>query len=903
MDLSATIHLLGDLLGQVISEQESPDVFNAEERIRQLAKSRRQADNVAAEALEAAIASLDPDTARAVATAFTVYFDLVNLAEENDRVHALRREERQSYPEPVPESIASAVAELTQRGVTQDQMREMLQNLCIEPVLTAHPTEAKRRTILSKLQRIAHLLIEQEHPEILPAEDARLRKAIYAEITGIWLTDRARTIRPTVTDEVRTGLYFVDEIFWDLLPRIYSQLDAAIRTWYPELVTDHAWLRLASWIGGDRDGNPNVVREVTAETLRLHRGLAVEKHRENLQDLARRLSLSGKRIPSPPELQTWFDSRRPLPSRVAYLEQRYANEPYRLALSLLAGDMAEASRDDVTGRLLSDQPSEGQVRLPAFTGILKAIAQVIPPPLADDSLLRVQRQLEIFGLHSARLDIREDALRLNQAVGEILRALRIHPDFEHMPADERTALLNQLLEQPPPVLSPHPGVTPETAETWTLFQLLDRVRQIYGPELLGPLIISMTTSPADLLVVLLLACWTGCSEGLSIVPLFETLADLEAAPNILEALFNLPVYRKHLESYQSGQMVMIGYSDSNKDGGYLAANWALYQAQEKITRTCRKHGIPFTLFHGRGGTTARGGGPTNRAIRAQPPGSINGRFRITEQGETITARYSNPYLAERYLNQIVHAVLHASSPKRSRTGDLPQAFPESMQYIAQAAYDAYRKLVYGTPDFIGFWQAATPLDEIKRLFIGSRPTSRQSGSDSVEKIRAIPWVFSWMQSRYNLPGWFGLGTGLQAAKSIQVLQAMYHEWPFFTVLLDNAEMSLLKADMGIAALYSELVPDQLSAQRIFSRIKDEFDHTCQVVLSVTGHTALLDSDPSVQQLIHLRNPYIDPLNYLQIRTLKRLRGLSDPEGEAATELREVIILTINGIAAGLRNTG
>jgi len=903
MDLSATIHLLGDLLGQVISEQESPEVFDAEERIRQLAKSRRLGDVGAAEALDLAIAALTPDTARAVATAFTVYFDLVNLAEENDRVHALRQEERQSDPEPVPESIAAAVAELAQRGVTQGQMKELLQNLCIEPVLTAHPTEAKRRTILSKLQRIADLLMAQEHPEILPSEDIRLRKVIYTEITAIWLTDRSRTIRPTVTDEVRTGLYFVDEIFWDLFPQIYAELDEALQIWYPGLKTDHAWLRLASWIGGDRDGNPNVVREVTAETLRLHRGLAVEKHRAHLQELARRLSLSGKRILPPPELQSWFDSRRPLPQRVAYLEQRYANEPYRLAISLLAGDMAEASRDDVTTRLLSEQPADAQIRLDAFTGPLEVIAQVIPQPLVDESLSGVQRQLEIFGLHSARLDIREDAGRLNRAVGEILRALQIHPNFEHAPDEERTELLNRLLEQPTPVLSPHPGVTPETAETWALFKLLDRVRQIYGPELLGPLIISMTTSPADVLAVLLLACWTGCSGGLSIVPLFETLADLEAAPQILDALFHLPIYRQHLVSCKTGQMVMIGYSDSNKDGGYLTANWALYQAQEQITQICRKHAVPLTLFHGRGGTTARGGGPTNRAIRAQPPGSINGRFRITEQGETITARYSNPYLAHRYLHQIVHAVLHASSPKRSRTGELPESYRVSMQRMAQEAFVVYQKLVYGTADFMDFWKSATPLDEIKRLFIGSRPTARQPGSDSVEKIRAIPWVFSWMQSRFNLPGWYGLGTGLQAVDDLCVLQRMYQEWPFFTALLDNAEMSLLKADMAIAELYSKLALDQKSARRIFNNIKAEYDTTCQVLLTVTGHTALLDSDPIVQQVIQLRNPYIDPLNYLQIRTLNQLRSLPDPEAEEAAALREVIMLTINGIAAGLRNTG
>jgi len=449
-----------------------------------------------------------------------------------------------------------------------------------------------------------------------------------------------------------------------------------------------------------------------------------------------------------------------------------------------------------------------------------------------------------------------------------------------------------------------------------LFQLIARVQQVYGHELLGPFIISMTRGAADILTVLLLARWAGCADGLPIVPLFETLDDLEAAPRILSDLFSLDVYRVHLARCGGEQIVMIGYSDSNKDGGYLASNWALYQAQENIARVCREFNIKLTLFHGRGGTVARGGGPANRAIRAQPPGTIDGRFRLTEQGETIASRYANPDLAHRHLEQIVSAVLLASLPEAAysqrSTTESKNAPPVTQQASAEwraamitmsaSARHAYRSLVYETPGFMDYWRAATPIDEISRLSIGSRPTTRRGGNLEVGHIRAIPWVFSWMQSRFNLPGWYGLGTALTGDPS-SIHTELYNCWPFFQALLDNAEMSLLKADMGIAGLYSALVPDQTLARGLFDRIRAEYDRTVEAILKVTGHTNLMDADPVIQRSIHLRNPYVDPLNYLQVEMLRRLRALSDQEGDEAQALREVIVLTINGIAAGLRNTG
>ena len=388
--------------------------------------------------------------------------------------------------------------------------------------------------------------------------------------------------------------------------------------------------------------------------------------------------------------------------------------------------------------------------------------------------------------------------------------------------------------------------------------------------------------------------------GLHIAPLFETLDDLSDAPRILAELFSLEVYRAHLAHCNGEQTIMIGYSDSNKDGGYLAANWALYQAQENVARVCREHDVKLTLFHGRGGSVARGGGPANRAIRAQPPDTINGRFRMTEQGETIASKYSNPDLAHRHLEQIASAVLLASAPLDPVA--IPTAWREALDRLAREAWRAYRSLVYETPTFLDYWRAATPIDEISRLRIGSRPTTRRGSALKLEYVRAIPWVFSWMQSRFNLPGWYGLGAALSEHPAA-LNREMYEQWPFFRALLDNAEMSLLKADMGIAALYSQLAPDQTSAQSIFDRVRAEYDRTVEAVLRATNHANLMDSDPIIQRSIQLRNPYVDPLNYIQVDMLRRLRALPDQESAEAEALREVIVMTINGIASGLRNTG
>jgi phosphoenolpyruvate carboxylase len=902
MDISQTIRMLGNLLGKVISELESPEIFDTEERIRIQAKARRAGERGAGKKLQDEVAALNPDDGRAVAAAFTAYFDLVNLAEEIYRVSLLRQEEEKSYPQPLKGSIKDVVGTLKSQGMTREQMEALLESLSIELVLTAHPTETRRRTILSKIQRI-HELVERVNSEaISKQEHDQITEALSAEISNMWLTERERAVQPGVEDEVRTGLYFVDSAFWTAFPMLYDNLAQAIKQHYPGLRVEHAWLGLASWIGGDRDGNPFVTGEVTAETLRLHRGLAVEKHRETMQELSRHMSISSQRIPPPAALSDWIESRRPFPTRVAFIEDRYAVEPYRIVFSLLGADLSEASREDMKSRLLESSRHQARIYLEDLLEPMNLIASALPEALLKGEFNNARTQLQTFGLHSARLDIRENSERMNKALSELLRALEIAPDYEHLSNPEQVSLLLRLLKEPVPELSPNAGVTPATSQTWALFKLIGRARSVYGHDLIGPFIISMTRTATDILTVLLLARWAGCDSGMQITPLFETVKDLENAPGILTDLFISDAYHRHLESCGNQQMVMIGYSDSNKDGGFLSANWSLYKAQEQIARAAQKHKVTLTIFHGRGGTIARGGGPAHRAIRAQPAESINGRFRLTEQGEIIASRYSNTDLAHRHLEQIVSAVLMASAPSEQEQDKVPPKWREALDQMSTAAEHAYRKLVYESPGFLQFWQEATPLDEIKRLHIGSRPAAR-ADDPGVTKIRAIPWVFSWMQSRFNLPGWYSLGTGLKTFTDQSLLKEMYKGWPFFRTMLENTEISLVKADLDIAALYVDLVKNQDVARYLFAKIKEEYERTLEAILSISGHTTLLELEPINQNAVLLRNPYIDPLNYIQVEMLRRVRSLSDPNSSEADELREVIFLTINGIAAGLKNTG
>jgi phosphoenolpyruvate carboxylase len=914
--LSRDIHLLGDLLGETLRAVEGDALLASEETVRALAKARRAGDNRAAAALTEQIADYDAQTLERIALAFTAYFDLVNLAEEQHRVRVLRERERVQAEGAREESIARALAEFRAQTVSPARIAALLAQLRIELVFTAHPTEARRRTLLSKLARMAVMLYELDRPDLLPRERATWTDQLRAEIHSLWLTDRARGTRPEVTDEVRTGLFFFETVLWDVAPRLYDDLRHALATYYPEVPLPQRFLGFGSWIGGDRDGNPFVTASVTAESLRLNRGVAVEKYRTAVRELERELSVSDHHVHISEKLRAALDADLEQPhEHLKFLYARYPMEPYRLKLATIAHELDETTRDRVAPRLLgtSDAPlpalhtaEQLQAELDLLDESLQADRGKV---LAASDLRTLREQLQVFGLHTARLDLRQESGRLISDVDALLYVYRIQPRFAGMSRADQAQLLTYLIQQPPRALRGGGGFSDETNETLALFQLLARTYAAYGNEPLGPFIISMTQSSSDVLAVLLLAHWAGIADRLDIVPLFETMDALKAAAPILLDLFENRAYAQHLAARGMSQQVMVGYSDSNKESGLVAANWALYQAQSALAQLCRAHGVTLTLFHGRGGSVARGGGPPSRAILAQPPGTMGGRFRMTEQGEVLSARYGNAHLAHRHLEQIVYAVLKSSMQEET---PLRADWRGLMEELSHAGLRAYRSLVYETPRFIEFWSQATPIHEIEGLRIGSRPARRKS-APSIQTLRAIPWVFSWMQSRFNLPGWYGLGSALDAVVGdpatqfgtarLATLRELTQAWPFFATMLQNVQNALGKADMGIAEQYALLVGDSALRDTLFGTIRAEFERTRAWTLRLTGQSDILDNEPVLQRAIRLRNPYVDPLNFIQIELLKRLRALPEDATTARAELLDAMVVTINGIAAGLRNTG
>ncbi len=925
--LSADIHLLGDLLGRVIRRQAGVDVYDLEERFRALSKVRRGDKDSAAEVtakISDLVDGLGMQELQDVSRAFTVYFQLINVAEDQHRARVLRGRIRAESPRSIDESIKAAVGEMWRSGVDEFEMQRIVNRLQIEPVFTAHPTEAKRRTLISKLRHIGQCLYQIDNGNLLPSEDARVRQELLAEITILWLTAQSRVAKPLVTDEVKTGLHYFETTLWDVVPRVYRAMEAALAEFYPTVELPDRFLTFGSWIGGDRDGNPHVTAFVTAETFRLHRGLALSKHAETARSLNRSLSLSELlHKPSPEMLALLQEEAADFSRHVQFLAQQYPQEPYRLLAAALKADLDDTNRDPVKSRLLENDNSP-MAPIRSAADLIKPLERIDQSLrngetdlIADADLKDALIQARVFGVNVARLDFRQLSDAHDQALAEIFKRLMISPNYLDLSSDQRAELLTAQLAAGTPALGQPKEYSEPTAETLRLFLVIGRAVELYGPELIGPYIISMTKGVDDVLAVLLLAKWHGLclrgnGSGLSlpaIAPLFETRQDLLNAPQIMETLFAHPSYRAHLAAQASEQIVMIGYSDSNKDAGYLTATWELYQAQDRLAECCRKHNVGLTLFHGRGGTIARGGGPTNRAILAQPPGSVEGRIRITEQGEVINDFYFHPEIAERHLEQLVSAVLVASSPAHKRHATPKPAWTAAMDELAAIAFQAYRTFIYETPDVLEYWQEATPINELSGMRIGSRP-ARRKGGDVFAGLRAIPWGFSWMQSRHNLPAWFGVGQALesfvgagdQRDERLAMLRDMYRHWPFFGTMIDNVQLALGKSDMGIARLYADLVKDDVIRERVYCAIKSAFEQTVHWVTRVSGQKTILDNEPTLQRSIRLRNPYVDPLNFIQVRLLRELRDC-DADEEAAAATLHTLFITINGIAAGLKNTG
>ncbi|HEY9155382.1 MAG TPA: phosphoenolpyruvate carboxylase, partial [Opitutaceae bacterium] len=745
---------------------------------------------------------------------------------------------------PIRESIEAAVAELKGRGVTSAEMQHLVDQLSIELVFTAHPTESKRRTLLAKLQHLADVLRRRVSPEnegLTYSEPAYIER----EVASLWLTDRSRAERPEVTDEARTGLWYFDSTLFDTLPELYSDMARALKQHYPEVKAPKRWLTFGSWIGGDRDGNPNVTSHVTAEVLLLHRRLATEKLSRNAGQLAHSLTISDRRDRVQPALKRFLRENRNFSTQADYIMKRYPHEPYRQVLAVLGSRLAQAATEVKDEASLAATTAENCLRAStvqeALTVMEDSLAAGRGALLLNGEIKTLQQQVDVFGLHTARLDLRQHSAHHETAVAELLG----RSDYAKLSEEDKIALLTSAI--PSAKELPSSASANFSAATRNVLDPLRLAREAFekfGSDALGIYIISMTDGVSDILEVAYLMKVTGAD--LEISPLFETLDDLNRAPQILANVFANPAYSAALEKHERHQHVMLGYSDSNKDCGYLTANWALYKAQETITQVCKDHRVKLTLFHGRGGSIARGGGPAARAILAQPVGLIDGSIRVTEQGEVLSTRYHDRDLAHRILEQMAYGVLlgsHAAQHKH----DVPAEWVAAMETMSAAGFKAYEDAVHKDPDFLVFWKQATPIDEISNLKLGSRPTFRKA-TQSVEDLRAIPWVFSWMQSRFVFPGWFGLGTALnailkQGPNGKKLLRKMYAEWPFFQTLVDNAQLTLRKADLPIARLYASLVENTAVRKKILALLEAELALTEETVLTVTGEKQLLANEP------------------------------------------------------------
>jgi phosphoenolpyruvate carboxylase len=944
--LSKTIHFLGDLLGDVIREQAGAEAFEMEERVRGLAKDLRANGRAAGvdrepplRELQTIIAGLTPREMRNLIKSFSVYFALINLSEQLQRIWVLRERGLRKPNEPPGESIAAAVGGLKRSGVDGAALQRWLDGALIQPVFTAHPTEARRRTTLEKLRRIADAVERRYAGHLLPAEEEETARRVAEEVVGLWQSDEVRVVRPMVLDEVKNGLYYFAASLFDLVPQLYRDLERALLQHYPE----HRWriptlLRFGSWVGGDRDGNPYVTPDVTVETVRLLRGTALRHHIDAIEALSHRLSQSRHQVEISDELQRSLDAdAKRFPKVAELLEHRNPYEPYRQKCTYIREKLLRS-----LGHANSHVPDWGSAGPLPEAGAFyhcrdellddlrvmeRSLYKHAGAAVANGVLYDLILQVEVFGLHMALLDFRQHSEIHTAALAEVLASAGVCADYAALDEDARVELLAREVANPRPLIPARLAYSPETIETIQTFRTAAAILDQVSPESIETYIISMTRGASDLLTALLFAKEAGLYRPeagvsrLNIVPLFETGADLAGCAEIVESCLRLPVYREHLRLRGDVQEIMIGYSDSNKDVGFVAANWALYQAQRALRDLAKRHSIQLRLFHGRGGAIGRGGGPANQAILAQPPGSVGNQIKITEQGEVIADRYGLPALAHRHLEQLVNAVLRAGFAPQE---DAPATWEHALEQLASFSRSHYRALVYEHPDFRRYFRTATPIAEISRLKIGSRPASRKN-SDRIEDLRAIPWVFSWMQSRHTLPGWYGLGYALEAfvgeprseigdkkleaestnlqspISNLQLLQEMYAKWPFFRTMIDSAQMILGKADLHIAERYAELVPEPEVAQAIFGAIKQEHERTSRMVCQVAQIKQLLDNNPVLQHSIVRRNPYVDPLSYVQVELLRRLRAA--PEGPEHTDLEDAILLSISGIAAGLKNTG
>ena len=897
------VRLLGALLGQVIIEQAGVATYDTVERIRRRAIGLRRADDPAERARGAQdLDVLDLAGTEAVVAAFSTYFQLVNLAEARGRIRTLRRRERAARHGLLAGSVADALDRLRREGHDDAALDALLEGLRISLVLTAHPTEARRRTALIALRRCAVLLERLDDARLTPSEDHEIRRRLREEITIMWRTAALRSVAPEPLDEVRTAMAVFDATLFTTVPRLYRATDAGldpprgrgVRTGArPPRVP--AFVRFGSWIGGDRDGNPHVTAETTERTLRIQADHVLRGYEAVALRLMQTVSVTtaGGQVSRSLATRLGRDAEE-LPETDRQLRRRFPDEPYRQRFGFIAERLRR------TRSALTDEAGPRTGHYPdadAFDGELAEVQGA----LVDEGLARVawgevaelRWQLATFGFHLASLEIRQHSGVHRNALAHLRAAGTGAPDL-------RVEL--------------SPGVT--LGETLATFRAMAAAQARFGVEACHRFVVSFTASPSDVTDVLELARLAAGPDGtppvIDVVPLFESTDALTGAGPILDAVLADPAYRAHLASRGDRQEVMLGYSDSNKESGFLSAAWMLHGAQAALVEVARAHRVELTLFHGRGGTIGRGGGPAHRAILGSAPGSVDGRLKLTEQGEVVAANYADPAIARRHLEQLTGAVLIASTPEHdaAAAAALRDGGP-ILAELAATARAAYRALVHDDPGFAAFFRDITPIAELSGIRLGSRPAARGRLDDTappIDALRAIPWTFAWTQSRINLPGWYGLGSAIEAYRlahgdaGLAELGRLYRAWPFLGSVLDNAEMILAKADMGVARRYASLAIHDGADQRRWDAIEAEYHRTVALLLEVTGRERLLDGAPTRQRSIGLRNPYVDSLSELQVRLLARLRAMApdDPDRERVLRL---VQLTVNGVAAGLQGTG
>ena len=910
-ELREDVRLLGRLLGRVLQERTGEAGYALVECVRQTAVRFRRAEPDEAAAVRAELAGiLDALTHRQsldVVRAFSYFSHLLNIAEDRQQIRKRRAWLRDGSP-PREGSLARALQELDAAGVGRDKVDAWFEGALVSPVLTAHPTEVKRKSTLDCEREIAALLERRDRELLLPAEEAELEHELYTWILTLWQTAMLRLTKLRVVDEIDNALAYYRDTFLAQIPRLYAEMEQTLERHGGRPVHLPAVLRMGSWIGGDRDGNPFVTAEVLRAALDRQARQAFAHYLVQVHLLGGELSLAARLVSVAPELDALADRARDgSPFR--------QDEPYRRALVGIYARLA-ATAGALCGYAPPREPHAVGEPYASSAELLADLATVDgslvthgSAALAERRLRPLMRAIEVFGFHLASLDMRQNSGVHEEVVAELLRLAGVHDAYSTLTESERVRLLERELAGPRLLYSRHLSYSATTVGELDILQAAADIHRRFGAIAIQNYIISHCESVSDLLEVGVLLKEVGLLVpgrsphlALNIVPLFETIADLDRAGSIMGAAFALETYRRWLDARGRVQEVMLGYSDSNKDGGYLTANWALYRAEESLVSAFRSAGIRLRLFHGRGGTVGRGGGPAYEAILAQPPGSVDGMLRLTEQGEIIASKYSDALLGRENLETLVAATLEASLLQVPAPDAAVRRYAAVMDTLSTHACSAYRALVYETPGFVDYFRMTTPIAEIAELNIGSRPASRKA-SWGIEDLRAIPWVFSWAQCRVLLPGWYGFASAVEVwlighPQGMQTLREMYRRWPFFRSVISNMDMVLAKTDLSIAARYAELLDDAPLRESVLARIGEELQKSIAYLLQISGQETLLASNPELAQSIRSRVPYLDPLNHLQIELLRRYRA-----GDTDELTRRGIHLSINGLTAGLRNSG